>query len=65
MKPCGEIDSSANRVHYYNAAFTYVFKSNRIALSYARQRRGLLCVGGICREVPASNGFNLSVSSTF
>jgi len=55
----------ANRVHYYNAAFTYVFKSNRIALSYARQRRGLLCVGGICREVPASNGFNLSVSSTF
>lgn len=53
------------RVHYYNGQVAYAWESNRIALGYSRQRRGLLCVGGICREVPAANGFNLSVYSTF
>ncbi|MEO0473521.1 MAG: DUF6029 family protein, partial [Bacteroidota bacterium] len=53
------------RVHYYNMSTAYAFGANRIALSYARNRRGLLCVGGICREVPASNGFTLSVNSSF
>ncbi|MDX2284301.1 MAG: DUF6029 family protein [Bacteroidia bacterium] len=55
----------ARRVHYYFASAAYAFESTRIALTYSRQRRGLLCVGGICREVPASNGFGLSVASTF
>lgn len=55
----------ALRVHYYNGQVAYAFESNRIALGYSRQRRGLLCVGGICREVPAANGFNLSISSSF
>ena len=53
------------RVHYYNLSAAYAFGSNRISLTYSRQRQGLLCVGGICREVPASNGFGLSVSSSF
>jgi GNAT superfamily N-acetyltransferase len=53
------------RVHYYNASVSYAFGANRVALSYSRQRRGLLCVGGICREVPASNGFGLALNSTF
>ncbi len=53
------------RVHYYNFQITYAFEAHRIALSYARQRRGLLCVGGICREVPAANGINLSITSSF
>lgn len=55
----------SRRVHYYNASVSYAFGANRVALSYSRQRRGLLCVGGICREVPASNGFGLAVNSTF
>ncbi len=55
----------ASRVHYYNASLAYSFGGSRLALSYSRQRRGLLCVGGICREVPASNGLNLNVTSTF
>ncbi|MEO0896575.1 MAG: DUF6029 family protein [Bacteroidota bacterium] len=55
----------SRRVHYYNFSAAYSFDANRIALSYSRQRRGLLCVGGICREVPASNGFNLSINSSF
>ncbi|MEZ4772992.1 MAG: DUF6029 family protein [Bacteroidia bacterium] len=53
------------RVHYYNFSFAYAFEANRISLGYSRQRRGLLCVGGICREVPASNGFGLALSSSF
>ncbi len=53
------------RVHYYNAQFAYAFDSSRIAFGYGRQRRGLLCVGGICREVPAANGFTLSITSSF
>ena len=55
----------SKRVHYYNLSAAYAFKAHRIALSYSRQRRGLLCVGGICREVPASNGFGLSITSSF
>ncbi|MFK7922513.1 MAG: DUF6029 family protein [Bacteroidia bacterium] len=53
------------RVHYYNAQVAYAFNSNRLSFGYSRQRQGLLCVGGICREVPASNGFALSITSSF
>ena len=53
------------RAHYYNVNVAYVFGANRIAFGYGRQRAGLLCVGGICRVVPASSGFTLSIFSTF
>ena len=53
------------RLHYYSAAMAYVLGTSRIALSYGRQREGLLCVGGICRMVPASNGVTLTISSSF
>ncbi|MCF8230100.1 MAG: DUF6029 family protein [Bacteroidales bacterium] len=53
------------QLHYYNAAVAYVLHSTRIALSYGRQREGLLCVGGVCRQVPASNGFTLNITSSF
>jgi hypothetical protein len=52
-------------VHYFNTGFTYVKGGNRIAMSYGRVREGFLCVGGICRLVPASTGLSLTVSSTF
>lgn len=51
--------------HYYNGSLNYVREGTRISLSYARQRAGLLCVGGVCRFVPASNGLSLTVSSRF
>jgi hypothetical protein len=54
-----------DRLHYYNAGFAYVRNATRIALNYGRQREGLLCVGGVCRQVPASNGFTITVTSTF
>ncbi|MDX9906619.1 MAG: DUF6029 family protein [Bacteroidales bacterium] len=53
------------KLHYYTAALAFVEGPHRIALSYGRQREGLLCVGGVCRQVPASNGFTLNVSTSF
>jgi Family of unknown function (DUF6029) len=53
------------RYHYYlfNAGFSK--NANRITLSYGKQREGIFCVGGVCRNVPASNGVTLTISSSF
>jgi hypothetical protein len=53
------------QVHYYNVSFGYTQKSNRFSLRYGRQREGLLCVGGVCRYVPASTGLTLTITSSF
>jgi hypothetical protein len=57
--------NSDQRFHYYSGGFAYTQGPTRIGLSYARQRGGLLCVGGICRQVYASNGFNINITSRF
>ncbi len=51
--------------HYYSSSIGYNKGANRIALTYGKQRAGLFCVGGVCREVPASNGFTISLTSSF
>lgn len=53
------------RFHYYNFGFGYMHKASRIEFRYARQREGIICVGGVCRNVPASNGFTLTIMSSF
>ena len=53
------------RLHYYYGAIAFTKGSSRIALSYGRQRAGIVCVGGVCRAVPASNGITLSITSSF
>jgi len=53
------------QVHYYNLSFGYNQAANRISLRYGRQREGLLCVGGVCRYVPASTGLTLTLTSSF
>jgi hypothetical protein len=53
------------RLHYYNVNLGYVYNSTRIALAYGRQREGIICVGGVCRYVPASTGLTLTITSTF
>ena len=58
-------DNKNLRLHYYNASMAYTQSATRISLGYVRQRAGLLCVGGVCRFVPASNGFNISITSRF
>ncbi len=53
------------RVHYYNGAVTFVKGTTRVALGYGKQRKGIFCSGGVCREVPASNGLSLTIVSSF
>jgi hypothetical protein len=53
------------RIHYYTVAAGYTKGSSRVQISYGKQREGILCVGGVCRAVPAAYGFNISLSSTF
>ncbi len=54
-----------HKVHYFNLTTGYTKGSNRFQIAYGKQREGIMCVGGVCRNVPASNGFTFSVTSTF
>lgn len=58
-------ENSDARYHYYTAGLGYINGGSRVQLSYGKQRQGVMCVGGVCRTVPASNGVMLSISSTF
>ena len=51
--------------HYYSISTGYTKGANRVSITYGKQRAGLFCVGGVCREVPASNGFSISLTSSF
>lgn len=53
------------RLHYYTGTIAFTKSANRFSFGYGRQRSGILCVGGVCRNVPASNGFQLSITSSF
>lgn len=52
-------------IHYYNAGFSYTEGRTRVALSYGRNRAGMVCSGGVCRLMPAYTGGNLTVSTSF
>ncbi len=47
---------ASQQLHYYLVSAGFIHNTTRIALSYGRQREGILCVGGVCRYVPASTG---------
>lgn len=53
------------QLHYITGSVGYVKHANRFTLSFGRQRAGIFCVGGVCRNVPASNGVTLSITSSF
>ena len=55
----------ANRNHYYTASVGFIKESTRITLTGGRQSEGMVCVGGVCRVVPASSGFSLSITTSF
>jgi hypothetical protein len=52
-------------VHYPNVSVGYTTGANRIQIGYGKQRQGVMCIGGVCRNVPASNGLTLTISSSF
>ena len=58
-------DDKNRRIHHYIFSLTYTKNANRISLSYGKQREGIMCVGGVCRIVPASNGISVSITSNF
>jgi hypothetical protein len=53
------------RFHYYGVNLGYNGGGLRITVGYVRQREGVVCIGGVCRVFPASNGIVASLSCTF
>jgi len=53
------------QLHYVNVNCGFLKGANRIAIGYGKKRAGIFCVGGVCKEVPSSNGFSLAISSSF
>ncbi len=64
--PEGEIHKKTiEKLHYPTVSAGYTKGTTRVLLSYGRQREGILCVGGVCRVVPKSNGFKITITSSF
>jgi len=62
----GEIHETAiKKLHYFTISGGYTKGTTRVLLSWGRQREGILCVGGVCRAVPSSNGFKITITSSF
>ena len=53
------------QLHYLNINCGFLKGSNRFTIGYGKKRAGIFCVGGVCKEVPSSNGFSLTISSSF
>lgn len=53
------------QIHYLSVNAGYTLGTSKLQIGYGRQQEGVFCVGGICRVVPASNGFTLSLTTNF
>lgn len=60
-----EEKNGLKETHYPIGSVGYIRGGNRFQVNYGRQRAGIFCVGGVCRQVPAANGLTLSITSTF
>ncbi|NNE55512.1 MAG: hypothetical protein HKN32_05795 [Flavobacteriales bacterium] len=58
-------DDVDQRVHYLFGTVGYINGANRISFGYGKRRAGVFCVGGVCRVVPASNGMEITITSSF
>ncbi|MBL7941277.1 MAG: hypothetical protein JNM00_00830 [Flavobacteriales bacterium] len=56
---------SEKRVHYLYGTVGYVKGGSRVAVGYGKRREGIFCIGGVCRNVPASNGGEITITHTF
>lgn len=54
-----------DRVNYPMVFVGRIWGATRLQVGYGRQKEGLFCVGGICRQVPSSNGLSLSFTHSF
>ena len=55
-------EQEIERIHYYNFGGTYKRGKTKFTVNYGRQRGGLICVGGVCRFVPNSNGLTFGMN---
>lgn len=55
----------STKLHYYNAGFSYSIRHLRVAAGYGRYKAGFICSGGVCREIPAYTGANLTLTASF
>ncbi|MEA2041788.1 MAG: DUF6029 family protein [Bacteroidota bacterium] len=53
------------RVHYLHTTAGYTKGSSRLEFGFGKRREGIVCVGGVCRNVPASNGISVRFSTSF
>ncbi|MDR1792585.1 MAG: DUF6029 family protein [Bacteroidales bacterium] len=53
------------RVHYFMFSGSFAYKTTKVTLSFGKQYEGILCVGGVCRTVPASYGVGLQIVTAF
>jgi hypothetical protein len=60
----GNSDPNA-RVHYLFGAVGRIDGPHRLSIGYGKRREGIFCIGGVCRAVPASNGFEVNFTSSF
>lgn len=51
--------------NYPSVTVGYTHGTTRLQIGYGKQREGLLCIGGVCRRVPASNGLLFGMSTSF
>ncbi len=58
-------EDSKLRKHYYMTNFSFNHGPHRLSISYGKQREGVICVGGICRTVPAAYYAGVTYSTTF
>lgn len=58
-------DGEDTQIHYYSVGGSYTEGRTRFSMNYGRQRGGLICIGGVCRVVPESNGLSASVNISF
>lgn len=58
-------DQKHEAVHYFNFNCGYTKGANRFELGYGKKREGIFCVGGVCKQVPSSNGLTLTITSSF
>ena len=55
----------STKLHYYNAGVSFTISHLRVAAGYGRYRAGFICSGGVCREIPAYTGANLTLTASF
>jgi hypothetical protein len=53
------------KLHYLLGSFGYIHENYRFMFMYGKQREGILCVGGVCRPVPATNGLTFTFTQSF